>query len=154
MTRRKSSLFLYRTQVLKTEGTVFPNEGMDVLGDSRERYRCPWPEIRKYGPLSEQSDCRIRCHALWEKHSHAMYARDMFWGGWITWNIVRNDYIFTKEKKSINAEKNENVELSHRYFVVDFVCYANNCNQNKLYWSHRYLLVQNSDCRPDTKCRL
>ena len=26
------------------------NEGRDVLGDSRKRYRCPWVEIRKYGP--------------------------------------------------------------------------------------------------------
>ena len=33
-----------------------------------------------------------------------------FWGGWITWKIVSDVYIFTKGKKSINAEKNENVE--------------------------------------------
>ena len=26
--------------------------------------------------------------------------------------------------------------------------------KNKLYWCHGYLLVQNADCRPDTKCRL
>ena len=26
--------------------------------------------------------------------------------------------------------------------------------KNKLYWCHRYLLVQNANCRPDTKCRL
>ena len=48
-----------------------------------------------------------------------LYMQDFFffWGGggvgWITWNIVRDVYIFTKGKKSINAEKNENVELTH-----------------------------------------
>ena len=26
------------------------NEGRDVLGDSRKRYRYPWVEIEKYGP--------------------------------------------------------------------------------------------------------
>ena len=26
--------------------------------------------------------------------------------------------------------------------------------KNKLCWCHGYLLVQNADCRPDTKCRL
>ena len=35
-----------------------------------------------------------------------------FGGGWITWNIVSEVYIFTKGKRSINAEKNENVELT------------------------------------------
>ena len=29
-----------------------------------------------------------------------------------------------------------------------------NVTKNKLYWCHGYLLVQNADCRPDTKCRL
>ena len=50
-------------------------------------------------------------------------------GGWINWNIVSDVYIFTKEK-SISAQKNENVELTHsQYFVVDCVCCANNYNQ-------------------------
>ena len=31
--------------------------------------------------------------------------------GWINWNIASNVYIFT-EGKSINAEKNENVEFT------------------------------------------
>ena len=35
-----------------------------------------------------------------------------FWGGWITWNIVSDVYIFPKGKKSINAEKNKNFELT------------------------------------------
>ena len=35
-------------------------------------------------------------------------------GGWITWNIINDIYILTKGKKSINAEKNENVELTHK----------------------------------------
>ena len=34
-------------------------------------------------------------------------------GGWITWNIVSDVLIISKGKKSINAEKNENVELIH-----------------------------------------
>ena len=55
------------------------------------------------------------------KHRHAMHAKVIFWGGWITSNIASDVYIFTKGKKSINAEKNENVELTHRYFVVDCV---------------------------------
>ena len=33
-----------------------------------------------------------------------------FWGGRITWKIVSDVYIFTKGKKSINTEKNENLE--------------------------------------------
>ena len=37
-----------------------------------------------------------------------------FWGGWITWNIVSDVNFFTKGKKSVNAEKNENVELTHK----------------------------------------
>ena len=56
------------------------NEGRDVLGGSRKRYRCLWPEIGKYGPLSKQSDCRNRYRALWEKRRHAMHARVIFWG--------------------------------------------------------------------------
>ena len=57
-----------------------------------------------------------------------MHARVIFSVGWINGNIVSDVYIFTKGK-STNAEKNENVELTHRYFVVDCVCCANNCNQ-------------------------
>ena len=61
-------------------------------------------------------------------------------GGWITWNIVSDVYILTKGKKSINAEKNENVELTHtQEFFVDCTCYYK---------------MQTVDCRPDTKYRL
>ena len=35
-----------------------------------------------------------------------------FWGGWINWNIVSDVYTFTKGE-NVNAEKNENVELTH-----------------------------------------
>ena len=45
------------------------------------------------------------------------------------------------------------MRLMSSIFVVDCVCCANNCNQDKLYWCHGYLLVQNADCWPDTKCR-
>ena len=36
-----------------------------------------------------------------------------FSGGWINWNTISNIHIFTKVKESINAEKNENVKLTH-----------------------------------------
>ena len=43
-----------------------------------------------------------------------MHARVIFWGGgWFNWNIVNDVYILIKGKKSTNAEKNENVELTH-----------------------------------------
>ena len=41
-----------------------------------------------------------------------MHARVTFSGGWINRNIVSDVYIITKGK-SVNAEKNENVELTH-----------------------------------------
>ena len=44
-----------------------------------------------------------------------------FLGGWIDWNIVSNVYIFTKGK-SINAEKNENVELTHTQVFCGRLC--------------------------------
>ena len=48
------------------------------------------------------------------KQKHATHARVIFLGGgWFTWNIVSDVYILMKGKKSINAEKNENVELTH-----------------------------------------
>ena len=38
--------------------------------------------------------------------------------------------MLTKGKKSINAEKNKNVELTHTQgFFVDLMCCANKCNQ-------------------------
>ena len=40
-----------------------------------------------------------------------MHARVIFLVGWINWNIVSDVYILTK-RKSVNAEKNENVELT------------------------------------------
>ena len=36
----------------------------------------------------------------------------LFGGGWFTWNIASDVYILTNGKKSINAEKNENGELT------------------------------------------
>ena len=54
-----------------------------------------------------------------------------FGGGWITWNILCDFYIITKGKKSINAAKNENVELIHTQVFCSRLCVvrANNCNQ-------------------------
>ena len=43
-------------------------------------------------------------------------------GGWITWNIVSDVYILTKGKKSINAEKNKNVELTHTQVFCGRLC--------------------------------
>ena len=78
-----------------------------------------------------------------------MHARVFLGCGWITSNIASDVYILTKGKKSINAKENENVELTHTQVFCGrlCVCCANNCNQNKLYWSHGYLFVQNTDCR-------
>ena len=45
-----------------------------------------------------------------------------FWvGGLINWKIVSYVYIFTREK-SINAEKNENVELTHSQVFCGWLC--------------------------------
>ena len=41
---------------------------------------------------------------------------------WINWNIVSYVYIFTKGNKSINAEKNENVELTHTRVFCGRLC--------------------------------
>ena len=51
-----------------------------------------------------------------------MHVRVIFWGGWITWNIVSDVYIFTKGKKSINAEKNGNVRLTHTQVFCGRLC--------------------------------
>ena len=45
-----------------------------------------------------------------------------FGGGWITWNIVCDVYIFTKGKKSINAKKNENAELNRTQVSCGRLC--------------------------------
>ena len=64
-------------------------------------------------------------------------------------------YILTKGKKSINVENNENVELPHTQVFCGRLCVMRiNVTKNKLYWYHRYLLVQNADSRPNTKYRL
>ena len=66
--------------------------------------------------MSLHSEC-------FEKRKHAMHAGVIFWGGrWITWNIVSDVYILTKGKKSINAEKNENVELTHTQVFCGRLC--------------------------------
>ena len=51
-----------------------------------------------------------------------MHVRVIFLGGWITWNIVSDVYFFTKGKKSINAEKNKNVELTHTQVFCGRLC--------------------------------
>ena len=43
-------------------------------------------------------------------------------GGCITWNLVSDVYILKKGKKSINAEKNENVELTHTQVFCGRLC--------------------------------
>ena len=52
-----------------------------------------------------------------------LYIQELFyWSGWITWNIVSDVYIFTNGKKSINMEKNENVELAHTQVFCGRLC--------------------------------
>ena len=53
-----------------------------------------------------------------------MHARVIFWGWGTTWNSISDVYMFAKGKKSFNADKDENVELTHTQ-----VCCANNCTQ-------------------------
>ena len=60
-------------------------------------------------------------------------------------------YIVTKGKKSINAEKNGNVELPRTQVFCGGLCVVRiNVTKNKLYWYHGYLLVQNADSRLQT----
>ena len=44
--------------------------------------------------------------------------------------------------------------LTHRYFVVDYVCCTINVTKNKQYWCHGYLLLQNADSRLQTGCKI
>ena len=69
-------------------------------------------------------------------------------GEWITCNIVSDVYILTTGKKGINAERNENVKLTHPQVFCGrlCVCFANNCNQK--------LTVLVPRIPVSTKCRL
>ena len=79
-----------------------------------------------------------------------MHARVIFSVAWINWNIVGDVYIFTKGK-TINVEKNENVEWTQTQVFCGRLCVVRiTATKNKLY----YLLVQNTGCRLDIKCRL
>ena len=50
--------------------------------------------------------------------------------------------------------KNKNVKLTHTQIFCSRLCVVRlTVTKNKLYWCHGYLLVQNTDCRLDTKCR-
>ena len=49
--------------------------------------------------------------------------QELFFGdGWINWNVVSDVYIFTKEKKNVNAEKNKNVKLTHTQIFCGRLC--------------------------------
>ena len=64
-------------------------------------------------------------------------------------------YILTKGKKSINVEKNENVELPHTQVFCGRLCVVRiNVTKNKLYLCHGYLLVQNVDSRLQTEYKI
>ena len=85
-----------------------------------------------------------------------MHAKVIFWavGGLLE---TRDVYIITKGKKSINAAKSKNVELTHTQVFCGrlcVLCARITVTKNKLYWCHGYLLEQNADCRQDTKWRL
>ena len=61
-----------------------------------------------------------------------MHASVIFSGGW----IVSDVHIFTKEK-SINAEKNKNVELTHTQVFCGRLCVVRIIvTKNKLHWYH------------------
>ena len=45
-----------------------------------------------------------------------------FPGRWITWNILSDVCIFTKGKKSVNTEQNENVELTRTRVFCGRLC--------------------------------
>ena len=45
-----------------------------------------------------------------------------FRGRWISWNILSDVCIFTKGKKSINTEQNENVELTRTRVFCGRLC--------------------------------
>ena len=82
-----------------------------------------------------------------------MHARVIFCGvgGLIIWNIVSDVYILTKGKKSINAEKNENIELTHTQVFCGRLCVVRiTVSKNKLYGCHGYLVVQNAGSRLQT----
>ena len=51
-----------------------------------------------------------------------MYARIIFGGGCITWNIVSDVYILPKERRVLTGEKNENVELTHTQVYCGRLC--------------------------------
>ena len=72
-------------------------------------------------------------------------------GGLLETLQVMSIYSFTKGEKSINAEKNENVELTHTQVFCGRLCVVRvTVTKNKLYWWHGFLLVQNTDCRLQT----
>ena len=58
-----------------------------------------------------------------------------FGGGWITLNIVSDVYILAKGKKSINAVKNENVELTHTQVVCGRLCVLCDAGMNMPNWN-------------------
>ena len=56
----------------------------------------------------------LRQDLVWKvRHPDKKHREYFLGGGWFTWNIVNEVYILIKGKKSINAEKNENFELTH-----------------------------------------
>ena len=58
--------------------------------------------------------------------------RELFFGvgGLLETLQVMSIYSFTKGKKSINAEKNENIELTHtQVFCGRLLCCSGYCNQ-------------------------
>ena len=57
------------------------NEGRDVLGDSRKRYRCPWAEIGKYWPGKEPIRLQdsLPCPLKKKKRIFTMITSDKIW---------------------------------------------------------------------------
>ena len=53
-----------------------------------------------------------------------------FWGGWITWNIIIDVYIFTKGKNSINAENKENLVGPPSAWLKQYIDFNKNKRTN------------------------
>ena len=66
-----------------------------------------------------------------------MHARVIFQG---VGGLLETLFILTKGKKSINAVKNENVELTHTQVFCGRLCLLLRITvtKNKLYWCHGY----------------
>ena len=94
------------------------HDGVSILYEKDDFSRLELPQYWWYylnelrEGIAVDFPIKLKTVLTYLKHRHAMHARVTFSDGWINRNIVSDVYIITKGK-SINAEKNENVELTH-----------------------------------------